>query len=131
MLSEEEQSLLWRTAREALARAYAPYSGIQVGAALLSRRGNLYAGGNVENASLGLTVCAERAVVFQAVAAEGPDLSIRALAVVNGARKPCPPCGACRQVILEFGREALVLFEGPDGPVQMRAEELLPVGFHL
>ena len=131
MLSDEVQSRLWRAAVEAQAKAYAPYSRIQVGAALLSVRGNLYAGGNVENASLGLTVCAERVAVFQAVAAEGRDLRIRALAVVSGARKPFPPCGACRQVILEFGREALILFEGQDGPVKMRLEELLPHGFQL
>jgi cytidine deaminase len=131
MLSEKEQIELWRAAREAMGKAYAPYSRIRVGAALLAGTGNYYTGVNVENASLGLTVCAERVAVFQAVAAEGPKLSIKALAVVSDAQKPFPPCGACRQVILEFGSEALVLFEGKDGPAQLRAAELLPHVFHL
>jgi len=131
MLSEKERIELWRTAREALVKAYAPYSNIRVGAALLTRRGNLYTGVNVENASFGLTVCAERVAVFQAVAAEGPEMRIKALAVVSDAGKPFPPCGACRQVILEIGPEALVLFEGDDGPAQMLAAELLPGAFHL
>jgi cytidine deaminase len=131
MLSEKEQIELWRAAREAMVKAYAPYSRIRVGAALLAGTGNFYTGVNVENASLGLTVCAERAAVFQAVAAEGPELRIRALAVVSDVQKPFPPCGACRQVILEFGPEALVLFEGEDGPAQLRVVELLPGAFHL
>lgn len=88
-------------AREAAGRAYAPYSGFQVGCALLTTQGGFFTGCNVENASYGLTICAERAAICQAVAAEGPGMKLAQIAVIC-LQSEFPPCGACRQVIAEF-----------------------------
>lgn len=132
MVTAALKSRLLQAAREVLGKAYAPYSRFRVGAALLTEQGNLFSGANVENASYGLTLCAERAAVAAAVATEGSGLKIRALAVVSDAPGACPPCGACRQVIQEFGDgDTVVIFFGPEGLVQRRLEELLPVGFCL
>jgi len=114
-----------------MAKAYAPYSQLRVGAALLTGRGAIFSGANLENASFGLTLCAERVAIAAAAAAEGPDLKIQALAVVSDPRADSPPCGACRQVIREFGAEALIIFPGPDGLVEMNLKELLPAGFQF
>lgn len=95
--------------------AYAPYSRFRVGAALLTGKGEMFSGCNVENASYGVTNCAERTAIFAAVAQSGPHLNIRAIAVVNDQGVPCSPCGACRQVIYEFGPQAAVVFNGPKG----------------
>ena len=131
MITPTLRSQLLQAARQVLEKAYAPYSRFRVGAALLTRRGGVFTGANVENASYGLTLCAERAAVAAAVAAEGPGLEIRALAVASESQEACPPCGACRQVILEFGKKALIIFPGPAGPVEMDLEQLLPLGFKL
>ena len=129
---DEERDRLLAVAREAMGRAYAPYSRFPVGAAILTAAGGTYAGCNVENASYGLTICAERSAVFGAVAAEGPDLRVRAVAVVAAsADAPCTPCGACRQVIAEFGPTARVIFRSGGELVVMRADELLPARFEL
>jgi len=130
-ISESEKTRLGDAARGALARAYAPYSGIKVGAAVLTAKGQVYGGGNVENASYGLTLCAERAAIAGAVAGEGPDMRIKALVVVSDQPGPFAPCGACRQVIFEFGPEALVIFQGEDGLTQAPIMELLPHAFRL
>ena len=130
-LAQAERQRLLDVARAALNRAYAPYSKFRVGCALLTEAGNTYAGCNVENASYGLTICAERAAVCAAVAAEGERMKIVALAVLNGNDAPCSPCGACRQVIFEFGPNALVLYQGKSGVEQALASELLPAGFKL
>jgi len=130
-LSESDQTRMNEAAREAVAQAYAPYSGIKVGAAVLTEKGQVFVGVNVENASYGLTLCAERAAVAAAVAAEGPSMRIRALAVVSDEIGPFPPCGACRQVIFEFGPEALVIFPGTEGLVEAPISELLPLAFRL
>jgi homotetrameric cytidine deaminase len=131
MITADQRARLLEAAREVLARAYAPYSHFRVGAALLTRRGGLFSGANVENASYGLTLCAERAAIAAAVAAEGPEMKILALAVVCESPAACPPCGACRQVILEFGPNALLIFPGPDGLLERRLAELLPEAFQL
>ena len=131
MITPAQRSQLLQAARQVLEKAYAPYSRFRVGAALLTRQGGIFTGANVENASYGLTLCAERAAVVAAVAAEGPGLEIRALAVVSETQEPCPPCGACRQVILEFGKKALIIFNGADGLMELSVEDLLPAGFQL
>ena len=130
-ISADEQNHLLEAALAAQERAYAPYSKFHVGAAVLTESGRVFTGCNVENASYGLTNCAERTAIFSAVAAEGPEMKIRAVAVTNGAKVACSPCGACRQVIFEFGPNATVVFQGQKGFVSMAAADLLPSGFSL
>jgi cytidine deaminase len=130
-VTPEARTRLIAAAEAVMQRAYAPYSNFFVGAAVLGESGATYTGCNVENASYGLTICAERNAIFAGVAAEGPKFRIRAIAVTNRACVACSPCGACRQVIYEFGPEALVIFRGNDGYVDARAKELLPAGFSL
>ena len=129
-LSDNKKSRLLQAARNAAKQAYAPYSNFCVGAAILTEKGSIFSGCNVENASYSLTVCAERVAIFSAVAQEGGEkMKIRAIAVVDENGSACPPCGACRQVILELGPEAVVIFQGKKGFEEMRASELLPEGF--
>ena len=130
-VSADDQARLLAAARELLMRAYAPYSKFRVGAAVLTEAGNIFTGCNVENASYGLTNCAERTAIFSAVAAEGDKMRLRAVAVVNSWNKPCSPCGACRQVIFEFGPEAAIFFQGNNGIEESTASSLLPAGFVL
>ncbi len=111
--------------------AHAPYSKFRVGAAILLSNGKIFSGCNVENASYGMTNCAERTAIFSAVAQLGPKIEIRAVAVVNDHGVPCSPCGACRQVIYEFGPDATIFFQGINGPKQAHITELLPEGFRL
>src|ERR1700758_1488783 len=110
--AEKQRTKLLRVARTATKRAYAPYSNFRVGAAVLTKNGKIFSGCNVENASYGMTNCAERTAIFAAVAELGPKLEIRAVAVVNDHDVPCAPCGACRQGIYEFGPDAMVFFQG-------------------
>ena len=112
-------------------QAYAPYSHFRVGAALVTAKGEIFSGCNVENASYGLTICAERNAIFAAVAESGPGLEIRAIAVVNDQGVACSPCGACRQVIYEFGPEATVYFQSAKGWKTTPITDLLPEGFRL
>lgn len=131
-LSQDEQSRLLEAAQQALQKAYAPYSGFRVGAAILTEQGNLFTGCNVENSSYGLTICAERTAVVSAVVQEGGEqMRIRAVAVVNNRRTYCPPCGACRQVLYEFGAEAIVLLAADDNLKQLTVAQLLPGVFQL
>jgi cytidine deaminase len=123
------ETLLGR-AREARGHAYAPYSGFPVGAALLAEDGRIFTGCNVENASYGLTHCAERVAVGKAVS-EGVR-SFRAVAVVGPKDDaPCPPCGSCRQVLYEFGPEMRMVTPGGAGvaPRVTTVRELLPGAF--
>jgi cytidine deaminase len=122
---------LLRSAKKVMKNAHAPYSKFRVGAAILLSNGKLFAGCNVENASYGMTNCAERTAIFSAVAQLGPKIEIRAVSVVNDQGVPCSPCGACRQVIYEFGPDATIFFQGADGPRQAHITELLPEGFRL
>lgn len=124
------EQLLGR-ARTAMKFAYAPYSRFQVGAAVLLADGRIFTGCNVENASYGLTICAERNAIFAAVAATKGKPKIVAVAVVNKKGVPCSPCGACRQVIAEFGPDAVVWYLGSKGIVSRTMRELLVDGFVL
>ncbi len=111
--------------------SYSPYSKFRVGAALLGRSGKVYCGTNVENASFGLSICAERAAIFGAVAAGERDFI--AIAVCADGLTPTPPCGACRQVLLEFGPDMVLLMAGQDGPrgevKRFTVAELVPEAF--
>jgi cytidine deaminase len=124
-------SSLLANATAAAAKAYAPYSRFQVGCALLTAQGNLFTGCNVENASYGLTICAERNTIFHAVAEEGPGMKIAELAVIALGHE-FPPCGACRQVIAEFAWPDTPIWFLRDGkPVSMTMAELLPASFRI
>lgn len=125
---QERYRELIAAAREVQARSHSPYSGFAVGAALLGASGRVYAGTNVENASFGLSICAERAAVCRAVA-EG-ERAFTAIAIATSASRPTPPCGACRQVLLEFAPDLFVLLAGRDGAVEeWRLDALLPRAF--
>jgi cytidine deaminase len=125
------QTKLLKLARKAMANAHAPYSKFKVGAAILLTNGATFSGCNVENASYGMTNCAERTAIFSAVAELGPKIEIRAVTVVNDHGVPCSPCGACRQVIYEFGPDATIFFQSADGSKEAHITELLPEGFRL
>src|SRR6266852_9456807 len=131
ILAPEQQEEMLSTARAAFKNAHAPYSNFRVGSSILTESGTLYHGCNVENASYGLTICAERNAIFAAVAAEGSGMRIKAVAVATERDGPCAPCGACRQVIYEFGPDALILFRGQTGTEKMAITTLLPEGFRL
>lgn len=124
-MQEGDQALL-EEARRARERAYAPYSRFRVGAALRTPAGKVYRGCNVENSSFGLTVCAER-VALQTAVAEG-ERAFAAVAIDAGTSAPTPPCGACRQVLAEFGGHLRVLLAG-DPPEAMTLADLLPRSF--
>ncbi|MBL7183166.1 MAG: cytidine deaminase [Anaerolineae bacterium] len=112
---------------EAREKAHVPYSHFAVGAALLARSGRIYTGCNVENASYGLSICAERVAVFKAVS-EG-ERDFEAIAVVTG--KGVTPCGACRQVLLEFGEDIQVIVADDAGRYRVfDLQELLPEAFN-
>jgi cytidine deaminase len=117
-----------RTAREAAERAYAPYSNFRVGAAILTRGGALHAGCNVENASFGLTICAERNAAFRMAYADPDDRKIETV-VVTSPDGPAFPCGACRQVLREFGCEEVVVLDADGTTRRFTFEEILPHSF--
>ena len=126
-LAPDQQKELIAEARRACEHAYAPYSHFRVGAAILLETGEVFSGCNVENASYGLTNCAERTAIFTAVSVlGGKNVRIRALAVVNDREVACFPCGACRQVISGFGPEAVVFYVGADGIQHSSMRDLLP-----
>lgn len=119
---------LMKAAREAREKAYVPYSRFKVGAALLTEDGQIYTGCNVENASYGLANCAERTAIFKAVS-EG-HRRFTAIAVIADTEGPCSPCGACRQVMSEFGGETKVFLTNLKGDVsETTVAELLPGAF--
>ncbi len=128
-MNKEKIKLLLTAAREAINNAYAPYSGFRVSAAVLTDSGRVFTGVNVENASLGLTQCAERVAIFQAVAAG--ERRIRAVLVFTPTAEFTPPCGACCQVISEFAKDPLIILANERGVKKLRFKQLLPYGFKL
>jgi cytidine deaminase len=119
-------------ATAAAENAYAPYSRFRVGAALLLQNGAVITGANVENASYGLTICAERSAMVRAIAEYGPGIQVDAVAVTNLNDAASPPCGACRQVLNEFVTpNAWIYFRGSSGWEKHRFDTLLPFRFAL
>ena len=124
------QEILAQKAYDAMQMAYAPYSKFQVGACIQTEDGTLYCGSNIENASYGLTVCAERVAIFTMVAVG--KKKIKALAVAGSTDDACVPCGACRQVIREFASmDTPIYMCNRHGKIiaTMTLEEILPVSF--
>jgi cytidine deaminase len=115
-------------ARDASRNAYAPYSNFRVGAAILTEGGQIHAGCNVENASYGLAICAERNAASAMAFANPEDREIRLVAVFSPDAAPCFPCGACRQVLREFGCKEVVLEEAA-GLRSYPFDEILPYSF--
>jgi cytidine deaminase len=126
MLSPDFDELL-SAARDARERAYAPYSNFRVGAALDAGDGNVILGSNVENASYGLSMCAERSAIFAAVSAGFRDFTAIAVAGPDGVLTS--PCGACRQVLAEFNPNMAIVFTAASGTVETTIAELLPHSF--
>lgn len=122
------QKQLVRAARQARMRAFAPFSRFKVGAAVETRAGRIYTGCNIESATYGLTLCAERVAIFAAVAAG--ERKFRRIAVVADTGRLTPPCGACRQVIWELCGNSEVILANLRGKAQVvRSRDLLPRPF--
>jgi cytidine deaminase len=132
-MTPEERDRLLEAAREAATHAYAPYSGFRVGSAVLTSSGGVYIGANVENASYGLSICAERVALAAARVAGESVIRGIAIACVDRATEErveeSAPCGACRQWIQELAIDAEILLAGHDGG--FRIEQLLPLAFRL
>ena len=127
-MNDEFERRLWEAAVAARRNAHAPYSHFQVGAALETTDGEIIAGCNVENATYGLTVCAERVALFKAIS-DGKRRFARVCVVADTA-KPTPPCGACRQLLWEFGGDLEVLLANLDGiAARHRMKDLFPHPF--
>ncbi|MGB2782431.1 MAG: cytidine deaminase [Atribacterota bacterium] len=127
MVKEKYEKLI-KEAERAKKKAYTPYSKFKVGAAVLCADGKIYTGCNIENASFGLTVCAERVAIFKAIS-EG-STKFEAIAVIGDTEKPCSPCGACRQVMSEFCEDTPLIMANSKGDVKIKkVKELLPEAF--
>lgn len=123
-----DADILIRAARQARKHARAAYSGFKVGAAIETADGTIIAGCNIENASYGLTVCAERVAMFKALA-EGHS-RFRRIAIVADTRQPTPPCGACRQILWEFGGDLEVILANLRRETsRLQMKDLLPLPF--
>jgi cytidine deaminase len=128
MLDESRRQQLLAAARRAREAAYAPYSHFPVGAAVLTATGEIFSGCNLENASLGATMCAERVAIFTAVAAGWRRFT--ALAVIADTPEPVTPCGLCRQVLAEFSPDCQVLMANLAGQWRLvNLQELFPLAF--
>jgi cytidine deaminase len=132
MSAENNFDELIAKAKAASEKAYAPYSKLHVGAVVVTEKGNTYSGCNMENASFGLTTCAERNAIAGAVAAEVSAMKIKMIAVVVQNDRPAAPCGACRQVIAQFAnpKTTRVIYKSPAGEVvSKKISEILPDAF--
>lgn len=119
---------LIQAATEARLNAYAPYSQFKVGAAVQTKAGTIFHGCNIENSSYGATICAERVALFNAYV--HGEREIEAIAIVADTQPPCPPCGICRQVILELAGNIEVILANLTGAIRVfKASELLPEAF--
>ncbi|MBS0185949.1 MAG: cytidine deaminase [Proteobacteria bacterium] len=125
------KEILINKAKDASKNAYAPHSKFKVGAAVLTENGKIYTGCNVENASYGLTICAERNAIFSAVAHEGPHMRLKMIVVsTNPQVSLASSCGACRQVISEFAsKDTRIIFPKEGDYIDVSLEEILPLQF--
>ncbi len=123
------QARLRRAARAAATKAYAPFSRLGVGAAVLTANGHIFSGCNIENSSYSLTLCAERVAIFKAVSSG--EREIQALLVYADTTELTPPCGACLQVLNEFSENAEIVPSNGRSIKTYRLRELLPLGFRL
>lgn len=129
---DAELAILLEHARRAAEHSYSPYSHFRVGAALKLSNGEIVTGTNVENASFGLAICAERSALVRAVSKFGPAIRIEAVAVANLNDAASPPCGACRQMLSEFvSAETPVAFPTAQGTRIMAFNEVLPLAFEM
>lgn len=112
-------------AKEARLKAYVPYSQFKVGSAILTENGSIFTGCNIENASFGLSICAERVTIFKAVSSGYKDF--KAIVIICDMEEPCSPCGACRQVMVEFSPDMEVIMINLENKSKIvKAKELLP-----
>jgi cytidine deaminase len=126
-MKDTEEKLI-QTAKDARQRAFAPYSNFKVGAALLAKNGETFTGCNIENASYGLTICAERVAIFKAISEGAKDFE--RIVIVADTENLTPPCGACRQIIWEFCGDVPVTLTNLKGAVEtFQMSELLPRAF--
>ncbi len=127
-MRDEKTEKLIESAKKAREKAFAPYSNFKVGAAVQTKSGKIYTGCNIENASYGLTICAERVAIFKAVS-EG-EREFESIAVVADTEELTPPCGPCRQIIHEFCGDIPVTFANLNGKTEtLQMKELLPRAF--
>ena len=125
--NKEYINLLFKEALKVRENAYVPYSKFKVGAAILTEKGNIYTGCNVENSSFGLTICAERNAVFKAIS--NGENKFKYMIVVADTKEPVSPCGACRQVVSEFGDFEIILSNLNGDFKYTSVKELLPYNF--
>lgn len=123
----EQISILTKAATKARENAHAPYSDFRVGAALIDREGRIFSGCNVENASYGLSICAERHAIGAAVAAGSTEFKL--MVVLSACSPPASPCGACRQVMSEFGDFPVICMNLSGDTIRTSVAELLPMAF--
>lgn len=128
MLQKDMEKKLIEMATKAKERSYSPYSNFAVGAALLTEDGEIFLGTNIENSSFSLTICAERSAIFSAVSSG--KRKFKAIAIIGSQDDPTPPCGACRQVMAEFGDFDVILV-GKEKIIRTSVSELLPLQFKL
>ena len=128
-MNKSTQARLLRAARAAAKNVYAPFSKLEVGAAVLTTKGRIFSGCNIENSSYGLTICAERVAIFKAVSAG--ECEIQAVLVYADTAKLTPPCGACLQVTSEFSENPGIVLANGRSTKTFRLKELLPLGFRF